>query len=148
MEEQYIREIADESLQGYEELFLVDVKVKGTEGNQKVLIFIDGDKGISIDLCSKISKKIAELMEEKDFMKGTYMLEVSSPGLDFPLTLPRQYIKNVGRGLTIETIEGEKIVGNLLAANDKILKLEVAGKESKSLALEKIKQSKINISFK
>ncbi|MEO1256534.1 MAG: hypothetical protein AAFY41_16830, partial [Bacteroidota bacterium] len=102
MEEEKIKEIVENSLQGSKDLFLVDVKLKGNVGNQKVLIFIDGDQGISIDQCSKISREVASVMEEEDFIKGKYTLEVSSPGLDFPLSMHRQYVKNVGRELTVE----------------------------------------------
>ncbi len=148
MEEQKIREIAEESMRAHEDLFLVDVKVKGNSGNQKVLVFIDGDQGVSIEQCGKISREIASVMEEEDFMIGKYTLEVSSPGLDFPLTLHRQYVKNVGRNLAVETIEGEKVEGELISVNDETIELKIKGKEQESLPFKEIKQSKVKVSFK
>ena len=146
--EEEIKKIAEESIQENSDLFLVDVKVKGNSGNQKVLIFVDGDKGVSIDQCSKISRQVASVMEEEDMMEGKYTLEVSSPGLDFPLTLHRQYVKNVGRELTIETLEGEKIEGELTLVKDEIIELRTKGKEQTSLPFKEIKQSKVKVSFK
>ena len=147
MEEQ-IRKIAEESVHENKDLFIVDVKVKGNSGNQKVLIFVDGDEGISIDQCSKISRQVASVMEEEDMMEGKYTLEVSSPGLDFPLTMHRQYVKNVGRELTVETLEGEKIEGELTLVKDEVIELKIKGKEQASLPFKEIKQSKVKVSFK
>ena len=59
--------------------------LRGNVGNQKVLVLIDGDEGVNIDDCSKISRKVGPILEEGDFMPGKYLLEVSSPGLDHPL---------------------------------------------------------------
>lgn len=146
-EEKKIKALVEEIIKDQEELFLVDLKLKGNTGNQKVLIFVDGDQGISIDQCSQVSRRVGASMEEEDFMQGKYTLEVSSPGLDFPLTLPRQYAKNIGRELEIETTENEKIVGELV----EIVGNEISLKESekiRSLQFEKIKQSKVKVSFK
>ena len=147
LEEKRIREIAERVISGDRDLFLVDVKVKGNEGNQKVLIFVDGDNGISIDQCSKISRQVGAEVEEEDFMKGKYTLEVSSPGLDFPLTLHRQYVKNVGRSLVVETVEGEKVEGELKEVKDETIELNCK-QEMRSLKFEEIKQSKVKVSFK
>lgn len=146
-EEQIIRELAEEAISENNSLFLVDVKVKGNTGNQKVLVFVDGDDGISIDECSRISRKIGSELEEADFMSGKYTLEVSSPGLDFPITLHRQYVKNVGRILDVEMTTGTKEGGELLeVSNDAIV---LKGKEeNRSLKFEEIKQSKVKVSFK
>ncbi len=148
MEEQKIREITEDSLKEHKNLFLVDLNVKRNAESQKIMIFVDGEKGISIDQCSKINRQIAVAMEEGDFMQGKYTLEVSSPGLDFPLTMHRQYIKNIGRELTVETIEGEKIEGELMLVNDEMIELKIRGKKQGSLLFKKIRQSKVKISFK
>ncbi|MES2388914.1 MAG: hypothetical protein V4543_13005 [Bacteroidota bacterium] len=91
-----------------DEHFLVDVIVKGTEGGMlKISVLLDGDKGITIEDCIALSRKISKWMEEAgeaelglDF---AYNLEVSSPGVDFPLQTPRQYRKNIGRRLKVVT---------------------------------------------
>lgn len=146
-EEKKIREFAEKAIAAFEDLFLVDVKVKGNSGNQKVLVFVDGDNGISIDHCGQISRQIGNDIEEEDFFTGKYTLEVSSPGLDFPITLHRQYVKNVGRELETETINGDKIEGELSEVGKDTITLIHKG-ESKSLKFEEIKQSKVKVSFK
>ncbi|MEP0271762.1 ribosome maturation factor RimP [Ekhidna sp.] len=147
LEEQKIRELVEKAIQDQKDLFLVDVKVKGNTGNQKVLVFVDGDNGISIDQCSKISRQVGSELEEEDFMSGKYTLEVSSPGLDYPLSLLRQYKKNIGRMLEVEIDDGSKFEGELVEADDKAITLRNKS-EDLSLSFEKIKQSKVKVLFK
>ncbi|SNS91423.1 ribosome maturation factor RimP [Ekhidna lutea] len=146
MIEEKVKELAEIALQESKDLFLVDVKVKGSAGNQKVLVFIDGDNGISIDQCSKVSRYIGNEMEELELLDGKYTLEVSSPGLDFPLTLHRQYLKNIGRKLEVETVDGKHHEGQLKEVKDDGIVLK--DKEERSLGFEEIKQSKVKVSFK
>ncbi|GAB4241162.1 MAG: ribosome maturation factor RimP [Ekhidna sp.] len=147
LEEKEIQNIVENALNDHPDLFLVDIKIKGNSGNQKVLVFIDGDEGISIDQCGKISRMIGAEMEEQDLMEGKYHLEVSSPGLDFPLTLKRQYQKNIGRGLEVLTVKEEVVEGTLKNVNKDSILLEVKGQERK-IEFEEIKQSKVKVSFK
>ncbi|MEO9482697.1 MAG: ribosome maturation factor RimP [Ekhidna sp.] len=147
VEEKRIKDLAEKFIKGYDDLFLVDVKLKGNSGNQKALIFVDGDNGVSIDQCSQISRQLGAEIEEEDFMPGKYTLEVSSPGLDFPIILHRQYVKNVGRSLEVETNDGVKVEGELVVVNNEAIELKQKG-ESKLLKFEEIKQSKVKVSFK
>ncbi|MEQ9466029.1 MAG: ribosome maturation factor RimP [Ekhidna sp.] len=146
VEEQKIREIANKLIEGTKDLFLVDVKIKGNVGNQKVLVFVDGDNGISIDQCSHLSRQLGAEMEEDEIMEGKYTLEVSSPGLDFPLVLKRQYAKNKGRDLEVE-LDEEKLEGKLKEINEDSIVLEVKSQE-RLIKFEEIKQSKVKVSFK
>ncbi len=145
--EKRIGEISEKAIEFDPKLFLVDIKIKGNVGNQKVLVFVDGDDGIDIDKCSVVSRSIGAVLEEEDLIKGKYSLEVSSPGLDHPIKLKRQYKKNEGRSLQIETVEGEKIEGKLMEVGADDLTLETNGKE-RSLSFSEINQSKIVVSFK
>src|SRR5579871_3935082 len=82
-------------LEGETAYFLVDIRIKPTN-NLKV--FIDGDQGISIEKCVQYNRALYKKLEESGlFPSGDFSLEVSSPGLDEPLKLLRQYRKNVGR---------------------------------------------------
>lgn len=145
MVEDKIKEIVEQAIAEEGDLFLVDVKIKGNSGNQKVIVFIDGDNGISIDQCSKVSRFLGGEIEETDLIEGKYTLEVSSPGLDFPITLHRQYLKNVGRSLSVELVEGEKVEGELIEVKSDSI---VLGKDDRELAFKEIKQSKVIVSFK
>lgn len=146
VEERKIKEIVERLIESLGDLFLVDVKVKGNSGNQKVLVFVDGDNGISIDQCGLISRQLGAELEEDEIMEGKYTLEVSSPGLDFPLVLNRQYVKNIGRELEVELIE-EKVEGELKKVDEDSIVLDLKGEE-RSLKFEEIKQSKVKVSFK
>lgn len=146
-EEQHVREFVEKSLEGNDDLFLVDVKIKGNTGNQKVLVFIDGDKGVSIDACSQLSRAVGEMLEENDVFTGKYTLEVSSPGLDFPLTLHRQYVKNIGRDLEIECVDGGKKEGKLLEVSEEMIVIS-RNQQDQQIKFSEIKQSKVKISFK
>ncbi|MEM6736767.1 MAG: ribosome maturation factor RimP [Bacteroidota bacterium] len=146
MEAHRIKEIV-ESILEEENLFLIEILIKGKIGNKKVLVFIDGDDGISIDQCSKVSRKLSAEIEAQDLIQGKYTLEVSSPGLDFPLILSRQYRKNVGRGLKVELMNGEKIEGKLIKVDEGKISLKT-GVGEKFFLYNEIKQSKVKISFK
>lgn len=129
--------------------FLVEVLVK--PGNL-IYIFIDGDHGVTIDDCAKVSRFLEAGFdrEQEDFE-----LNVSSAGADHPITKPRQYTKNIGRQLHIKQKEGKEWKGKLLAADDKGITLEIKGdKKAKSPAAtvsiehENIQEAKVIISFK
>ena len=70
----------------FPELFLVDLTVTGVSGNQRVLVLIDGEAGLPIESCSLISRKLSNRIEEEDLIDGAFNLEVSSPGIDRPLS--------------------------------------------------------------
>jgi ribosome maturation factor RimP len=112
-----------------DEIFLVDVDIKGKPGNLKIQVFIDGDQSVNVDECSKISRKLTNELEEKDMIDGRYLVEVSSPGVDRPLKLIRQFSKHIGRELAILTKNNKKYQGELLdVLNDEI---EISIKSSK-----------------
>jgi ribosome maturation factor RimP len=130
--------------------FLVDILIQPVN---RISVFIDGDNGISIDDCRKISRSLEEMLtsDNEDFE-----LNVSSPGLDRPLKLARQYLKNIGRGIEISTVLGEKVEGTLTSIDDKGLELIAIVKDKKkkeiqnkiSLLFEDIKTAKIKIDFR
>src|SRR4051794_18256332 len=79
--------------------FLVSIKIKPTNN---VKIYIDSDEGMSIEKCVRYNRKLYNLIEEKAvFPEGNFSLEISSPGVDEPLKLHRQYKKNIGRNVLV-----------------------------------------------
>ena len=102
-----IREIVEQEVAGTS-YFLVDI-VRG-ERSKKIQILVDGDKGISIDQCSRISRAISKVVDEEDFEAEPFILEVSSPGADVPLKNTRQYPKHIGRKLEVETSNGSQTI--------------------------------------
>jgi ribosome maturation factor RimP len=141
-------------------LFLVNILIKPSKVSQKVTILVDSDEGITIQECTSISRRLAKQLEELEVFTDAYTLEVSSPGLDQPLTLLRQYRKNIGRNLKITLKNGEVITGTLTEAEEDLVKIQlpepkkkpkvpVAPEEMiKTINLEDISKAMIEISFK
>src|SRR5277367_6841240 len=92
-----IKELAETALANPAH-FLVEVVVSKHKP-WKFTVIVDGDQGITIDGCAALSRTLNESLESE--ISDPYTLEVSTPGLDHPLKLKRQYIKNIGRGLKV-----------------------------------------------
>ena len=135
--------------------FLVDVIVKGHKGPQKVLVVIDSDKGVTIDECADLSRELSKAFDDTQLFSHSYMLEVSTPGLDQPLRLKRQYHKNVGRGLRVVKKGQQILEGKLIEVTDHSIKVEQeipVGKAKEKVMLEipfsEIDKTFVLISFK
>lgn len=140
--------------------FLIDIIIKPSKVSQKVTILVDSDEGITIQQCTSISRRLAKQLEELEVFTEAYTLEVSSPGLDQPLILPRQYKKNLGRNLKITLKNGEVLQGSLSEANEEsiIIQLPAPKKKAKvavdeaslvrQINLDDISKALIEISFK
>ncbi len=142
-----IKSIVEEFIN--EDLFLVDVLLKGKKVGQKLIVLIDGDNGVSIDRCVAVSRFLSTQLDELNLMDGSYQLEVSSPGLDHPIKLKRQFIKNQGRTIKIQT-EKEEVTGKLVEVND-LLILEVEEEKSVSkieIPFNQIIKANVLVSFK
>jgi len=115
-----------------EALFVVDVIVKGQteELASKVLVLLDGDQGVDIDSCALVSRALGERLEETELFTKAYTLEVSSPGLDYPLQTLRQYPKNYGRRVRVLLKDGREVFGTLQNATEQGIELlpEATGK--------------------
>lgn len=133
--------------------FVVDVKLTGKKGYEKVAILVDGDKGIGIDVCAKIARSLSEALDEMNMFEGSYTLEVSSPGIDYPLTTQRHYIKNLGRHLKVDLESGDRLKGVLIEVNGSGINLNIEKgkkKENENLFIPftDIKRSKVLVTFK
>ncbi|WP_353720837.1 ribosome maturation factor RimP [Dyadobacter sp. 676] len=140
--------------------FLVDIVIKPSRLSQKVTILVDSDEGITIQQCTSISRRLAKQLEELEIFKDAYTLEVSSPGLDQPLLLPRQYKKNVGRNLKISLKSGEVLQGTLTDAGEDSITVQLPAPKKKAktpvdeaslvrqIGLDEIAKALIEISFK
>ncbi|PRD56453.1 ribosome assembly cofactor RimP [Sphingobacterium gobiense] len=151
--EERVRELVAEKISDRGDLFIVRIKMH----NSGLLeILMDGDNGIAIEDCVQISRHVGFHLEEEDVIDRAYRLEVSSPGIDTPLLLHRQYQKNIGRSVRINSSEGEKREGKLIVVNDKSVVIEEVKKEKGKKAvtqeaeipLDNITEIKVLISFK
>lgn len=158
--EDRVIELVEEKIADRPDLFIVSVEMLAVSG--VLTILVDGDNGIAIQDCAAISRFVGFQLEEESAIEQAYHLEVSSPGIDTPLKFKRQYDKNVGRTLKINTLDGVTREGKLLeVAEDGILILEdvkppkAPGEKSKKvisiesfISFEEIKEAKVIISFK
>ncbi len=125
--------------------YLVEVIVKGLDIRKKVLVLIDGDNGVNIDICASISRQIGHNLEENETIEKAYTLEVSSPGVDHPLLLKRQYQGRVGKRLKITLKTGEEVIGKLLNTKEETISISKETKKGKKTETEEIELSYNNI---
>ncbi|HEX5172494.1 MAG TPA: ribosome maturation factor RimP [Cyclobacteriaceae bacterium] len=133
-----------------EDKFIVDVLVSSRKGPKKVLVVIDGDKGVTIDDCAEVSRKLSKALDDSELIKDQYLLEVSSPGLDHPLTLNRQFRKNIGRKLKIVT-DNMTLEGKLEFVDEDSIRIRRSvGKDelSETIPFSAIKKAFVLISLK
>jgi ribosome maturation factor RimP len=149
---QEIKAVAQERLT--EGQFLIDVIVTARKGPKKVMVIVDADQGFSIDDCAELSRHLSKILDEKNLIDDNYMLEVTTPGVDFPLKLNRQYKKNIGRTLKIKLRE-KTVEGKLILATDDSITLEQeigSGKKkevnSMIIPIAEIEKALVLVSFK
>ena len=135
-------------LPGY---FLVEISVKPTNN---IKVFVDSDQGAAIDQLSRINRALYKWIEENLFPNGDFSIEVSSPGLDEPLKLDRQYLKNIGRTVEIVLKNGLKKEGKLISVseNEAIIEEEIGKGKKKEVVQhiilkEEIKTTKVQVKF-
>lgn len=152
---QTIEEIVTKHLPD-ESHFVVDVLLNEKGPKHKISILIDADGGLNIDTCATVSRAVGEELEAKNVIDNAYILEVSSPGLDHPLTGKRQYQKNMGRNLQVTLENGDQLEGKLTGVDQADLTLLVKQKEKgkkaveheMKIALDQVKKSIVLVSFK
>jgi len=151
--EKRVKELVEEKIADRPELFLVEVKMLP---NNRLIIQVDGDEGISIQDCAAISRHVGFHLEEENTIEKAYHLEVSSPGVGEPLQLKRQYHKNIGRDLSVKLAGGENKEGKLLSVDENSISIEEKvkekGKKAQLVAMQiefdNIVETKVLISFK
>jgi len=112
-------------------LFLVEVEI--LNGNKKIMVTIDGDKGVGIDDCARVSRYLEKELESDERLQQFFQLEVGSPGAEEPLKLPRQFHKHTGRIMKVKTRDGEIVKGRLKESDSTHLLLEEKEKKKEAL---------------
>ena len=126
-----VEKLLNEALAEKPYLFLIDLSIVG---DNQIRVTIDGDTGVSVQDCMDVSRAIEHNLdrEEEDFS-----LEVLSAGASEPLTMVRQYKKNIGRTLQLKT-EGDTIEGELIEATDDAVTLKWKAREPKPVGKGKV----------
>ena len=127
-----IEQLTDQVLANEPAYFRVAMRIKPTNN---VKVFIDGDQGISIEKCVQFNRKLYKLIEETGmYPEGEFSLELSSPGVDEPLKLQRQYVKNIGRQVEVLFTDGTQKEGKLLEVAEADIIIEhTEGKGKKAI---------------
>ncbi|MCX6459545.1 MAG: ribosome maturation factor RimP [Actinobacteria bacterium] len=111
-------------------LDLEGVVVRAAGRRSLVRVIVDSDRGVSLDAVASISSAISEALDDAGVMGQTpYTLEVSSPGVDRPLTEPRHWRRARGRLVEVELVERAPIVGRVVSSDDTSVTLDISSKE-------------------
>lgn len=131
--------------------FLEDINIVSPGKHRIVTVIVDGEESLNLDQVTLASKLVSELLDEASFMGETpFTLEVTSPGIDRPLTLPRHFSKNVDRLLKVTKTDGAVVTGRILANTETDVTLSVLEKkETKEITilLGDIKRAQVEIEF-
>lgn len=130
-------------------LFLIDSVIRGDNKTRIVEIFIDGEIGITSEICKEVSDLIKAKIEEENLIDSNFRLDVSSPGVDRPLKFLKQYKKHLNRNFNlVYTVEKEEksLKTKLTGIDDNILTFN-DGKNEIRIRFEEIKSAKVIISF-
>ena len=144
--EEAVEKIALELLAAQPELELVDVEyVK--ERDWYLRVYIDKDGGIDIDDCQKLSEVLEEELDKNNVVAGSYILEVSSPGLDRVLRKDRDFVREHGKMVDVtlyKPIDGLKMITGKLTAYDKE---KLTLDEEREIPVKQIAQVRLHIDF-
>ena len=131
--------------------YLEDVHIATPGSHRIVTCIVDGDASLNLDQVTSVSRVISELLDEAAFMGETpFTLEVTSPGVDRPLTQPRHFAKNVDRLLKVIKLDGSEITGRILSNTDHDVTLTVSVKKEvteQTFPLADIKRAVVEIEF-
>ncbi|EAS20408.1 conserved hypothetical protein [Flavobacteria bacterium BBFL7] len=149
-----VQDLLDDAFEERPDLFLMEMSI---DGANEIKVIIDGDEGVTVADCIFISRAVEHNLDRDEL---DFSLEVASAGASAPLTLPRQFKRNVGRQLEVINREKRKVVGQLVSADDESIAIQWKAREPKpigkgkvtvekewSLKYDDIKQAKVVITF-
>jgi ribosome maturation factor RimP len=118
-------------------------------GKRRVLrVAIDKDGGVTMDDIADATREVSRVLDDTGAMgEQPYTLEVSSPGVDRPLTLPRHWRRNAGRLVKVTFEEGEPVIGRITGSDEGGAVLDVEGAEHR-VDYAEVKRAKVQIEFK
>ena len=123
---------------------LVELRISGNTGRYVLRLFVDRPSGISVGECAQLSRYLADVLDTKDPIQGSYLLEVSSPGLTRPLKSVRDFERVLGKKVRLITRTGPVRAGKLSSVSEGQLVLDVNG-EMLEVAVSDV--SKANLHF-
>jgi ribosome maturation factor RimP len=131
--------------------FLEEVLLVSPGKHRIVTCIVDGQSSLNMDQVTAVSRAISELLDEAAFMgEAPFTLEVTSPGVDRPLTKPRHFAKNVDRLLKVVRTDGAVVTGRISGNTETELTLSVTEKKEVKevvIVLADVKRATVEIEF-
>lgn len=138
------------------ELDLEEISVTPAGKRRVLRVVVDSDSGVSLDTCAELSRELSAKLDDSDAMGDSeYVLEVTSPGADRPLTQARHYVRAVDRLVKFQLTEeagGGELTARILKVDDEGLDLEVPGVKGRKptarrLAFADVVKARVEIEF-
>ena len=131
-----VEALVQEALVENPSLFLIDLTIGG---DNSIRVLLDGDQGVKLETCIQVSRKVEHNLDREE---NDFSIEVSSCGVGSPLTIPRQFIKNVSRKLEVIDSEDKQVQGTLVEATETSFTLEWKAREPKPIGKGKVTVTK------
>jgi ribosome maturation factor RimP len=142
-----------EPLVAAKDLDLEEIEMSRAGRRGVLRVVVDSEEGVELDVCAELSRTISEKLDESDVMgEGEYVLEVSSPGADRPLSEHRHYVRAIGRLAKLTLNEGDELIARILEVDDEGLDLEVPGVKGRKptarrVAFTEIARARVELEF-
>lgn len=120
---------------GYE---IEDVTIAATMRPPRITVVADGDTPLDLDAVAELSRVASELLDTVEVAADEYVLEVSSPGVERPLTTEKHFLRNRARKVEIDLTDGSTITGRIAGINSGVLSLVVRGLKPHQLAIREL----------
>jgi ribosome maturation factor RimP len=127
---------------------LEELRVEPAGRRRLVRLVVDADGGVSLDDVATVSQAVSAALDESDAMgSAPYVLEVTSPGVDRPLTELRHWRRAAGRLVRAPLVAGGEIEGRVMTADDEAVVIDVAG-EQRRLGLDELGRGRVQVEFR
>ncbi|MEV7615273.1 ribosome maturation factor RimP [Streptomyces sp. NPDC089799] len=142
-----------EPLVAAKDLDLEEIEISRAGRRRMLRIVVDSDEGVELDACAELSREISDRLDETDVMgEDEYVLEVSSPGADRPLSEHRHYVRATGRLVKFQLAEGGELIARILGVDEDGMDLEVPGVKgrkatSRRIAFTDVAKARVEIEF-
>ncbi|MCX5611884.1 MULTISPECIES: ribosome maturation factor RimP [unclassified Streptomyces] len=134
-------------------LDLEEIELSKAGKRRMLRIIVDSDEGVELDACAELSREVSDKLDDSDVMgEDEYVLEVSSPGADRPLSEHRHYVRAIGRLVKFQLAEGGELIARIIDLDDEGLDVEVPGVKGRKatarrIAFTDIAKARVEIEF-
>lgn len=126
---------------------LEDISIEKVGRREKLSVIVDADGGVSLDAIAEVSSALSAALDDAgDVASSSYVLEVSSPGVDRPLTLPRHWRRNRTRLVAVDMTDGATVIGRIVDSTEAGVTLDVDG-EHRNVAFDSIGRAIVQVEF-